>query len=90
LSPDGLEVIVEMNINALPSTFLLTDMQIQRLATLPHNIVKNHVQVVQHNGPYYHLNPELVVDVNKIALCPVCAKDPMIKDQESIRTRDIP
>jgi hypothetical protein len=74
-----------MNINALPSTFLLTDMQIQRLTTLPHNIVKNHDQVFQHNGHFYHcLNPELVVDVNKIVLCPVCAKDPMTKDQESI------
>ncbi len=72
-----------MNINALPLTFLLTDMQIQLLTTLQHNIVKNHVQV-QHNGHFYHLNPELVVDVNKIVLCHVCAKDPMTKDQESI------
>ncbi len=84
LSPDGQEGIVEMNINAVPSTFLLTDMQIQRLTTLPHDIVKNHVQVVQHNGHFYHLSPELVVDVNKIVLCPVCAKDPMTKDQEII------
>jgi hypothetical protein len=29
LSSDGKEGIVEMNIDALPSTFLLTDMQIQ-------------------------------------------------------------
>jgi hypothetical protein len=35
LSSDGQEGIVEMNINALPSTFLLTDMQIQGLTTLP-------------------------------------------------------
>jgi hypothetical protein len=59
-------------------------MQIQRLTTLLHDIVKNHIQVVQHNGHFYHLNPELVVDMNKIVLCPVCAKDPMTKDQESI------
>ncbi len=84
LSPDGQERIVEMNINALPSTFLLTDMQIQRLTTLQHDIVRNHVQVVQYNGHFYPLNPELVVDVNKILLCPVCTKDPMTKDQESI------
>jgi hypothetical protein len=58
LSPDGQEGIVEMNINALPSTFLLTGMQIQRLTTLPHDIVKNHVQVVQHNGHLYHLNSD--------------------------------
>jgi hypothetical protein len=84
LSSDGQEGIVEMNINALPSTFLLTNMQIQRLTTLPCNIVENHVQVGQHNGHFYHLNPDLVFDVNKLVLCPVCAKDPMTKDQGSI------
>jgi hypothetical protein len=84
LSSDGQEGIVELNINSLPSIFLLTNMQIQRLTTLPHDIVKNHVQVVQHNSHFYHLNPELVVDVNKIVLFPVCTKDPMTKYQESI------
>jgi hypothetical protein len=54
------------------------------LTQLPRNIVEKHVQVVQHNSQFYHLNPDLVFDVNKIVLCPVCAKDPMIKDQESI------
>jgi hypothetical protein len=76
-SDHGQEGIVEMNINALPSTFLLANMQIQRLTTLPCYIVENHIQVVQHNGHFYHLNPDLVFDVNKIVLCPVCVKDPM-------------
>ncbi len=84
LSIDGQEGIVEMNIDALPLTFLLANKQIQGLISLPHNILKNHVQVVQHNGHFYHLNPDLVFDVNKIALCPVCAKDPMTKIQVSI------
>ncbi len=43
---DGQDEIVEMNIDALPLTFLLTNMQIQRLTSLLHNIVENHVQVV--------------------------------------------
>ncbi len=73
-----------MNIYALPSTFLLTNMKIQGLAQLPCNIVKNNVQVVQKNGHFYHLNPDLVFDVNKIVLCPICTKDLMTKDQESI------
>jgi hypothetical protein len=76
LSSDGQEGIVEMNINTLPSTFLLTNMQIQRLTTLPCDIVENHGQVVQHNGHFYHLNPDLFFDMNKILLCPLCAKDP--------------
>jgi hypothetical protein len=40
--------------------------------------------VVNHNGTYYHLNPDLVFDVNQIVLCCVCAENPMTKDQESI------
>jgi len=84
LSLDGQEGIVEMNIYALPSTFLLTNMQIKRLSSLPHDIVENNVQVVQHAGHFYHLSPDLVFDINKIVLYPVCAKDPMTKDQESI------
>ena len=32
----------------------------------------------------YHLNPDLVFDVNQIVLCRVCAENPMTKDQESI------
>jgi hypothetical protein len=46
--------------------------------------VKNHIQVIKHNGAFYHLNPELVFDVNKIMLFPDCAKNPMTKDQKSI------
>jgi hypothetical protein len=33
---------------------------------LPQYIVQNHIQVVNHNGTYYHLNPDLVFDVNQI------------------------
>jgi hypothetical protein len=42
--------------------------------------------VVQHNDYFYHLNPDLVFDVNEIVLCPVCTNDPMTKDQENIAT----
>jgi hypothetical protein len=54
------------------------------LTTLPQNIVQNHIQVVDHNGTFYHLNPDLVFDVNQIVLCRVCAENAMTKDQESI------
>jgi hypothetical protein len=47
-------------------------------------LFKNHIQVVDHNGTFYHLNPDLVFGVNQIVLCPVCAENPMTKDQESI------
>jgi hypothetical protein len=40
--------------------------------------------VVNHNGIFYHLNPDLVFDVNQIVLCRVCAENPMTKGQESI------
>jgi hypothetical protein len=51
---------------------------------LPQYIVQNHIQVVNHNGTFYHLNPDLVFDENQIMLCRVCAENPMTKDQESI------
>jgi hypothetical protein len=81
LSADGQQGIVEMKINDLPSEFLLTEPQKERLASLPQYIVQNHIQVVNHNGTFYHLNPDLVFDVNQIVLCPVCADNPMTKDQ---------
>jgi hypothetical protein len=47
-------------------------------------IVEHHGQVLKHGGHFYHLNPDLVFDVNEIVLFPVCAKDPMTKNQKSI------
>jgi hypothetical protein len=84
LSVDGKQGIVEMKIDDLPSDVFLTELQKECLATLPQYIAQNHIQVVNHNGTYYHLNPDLVLNVNQIVLCYVCAKNPMIKDQESI------
>jgi hypothetical protein len=51
---------------------------------LPDDIVETHIQVVKHNGIFFHLNPDLVFDFNQILLCHVCAENPMTKDQESI------
>jgi hypothetical protein len=59
-------------------------LQIERLTTSPQCIVQNHIQVVNHNGTFYHLNPDLMFDVNQIVLYQVCAENPMTKDQESI------
>ncbi len=66
LSADDQQGLVEMKIDDLPSEFLLTELQIERLTTLPHDIFENHIQVVKHNGIFYHLNPDLVFDVNQI------------------------
>ncbi len=84
LSVDGQQGIVQMKTDDLLSVFLLTELQKERLTTLPQYIVQNHIQVVNHNGTFYHLNPDLVFDVNQILLCHVCAENPMTKDQESI------
>ena len=84
LSVDGQQGIVEMKVDDLPSEFLLTELQKECLAALPQYIVQNHIQVVNHNGTFYHLNPDLVFNVNQIVLCHVCAENPMTKDQESI------
>jgi hypothetical protein len=84
LSADGKQGTVEMKIDDLPSEFLLTESQIDCLSALPQYILKNHIQVVNHNGIHYHLNPDLVFDVNQIVLCRVCAENPLTRDQESI------
>jgi hypothetical protein len=84
LSADGQQRIVEMKKEDLLSEFLLTESQKERLTALPQYIVQNHIQVVNHNGTFYHLNPDLVFDVNQIVLCCVCAENLMTKDQESI------
>ncbi len=84
LSEDGQQWIFEMKIDDLPWEFLLTESRIERFTTLPLYIVQNHIQVVNHNRTFYHLNPDLVFSVNQIVLCRVCAENPMTKDQESI------
>ncbi len=84
LSVDGQQGIVEMKIDDLPSEFLLTELQIERLTALPEYIVQNHIQVVDHKGTFYHLNPDVVFDANQMVLFRVCAENPMTKDQESI------
>ncbi len=73
-----------MKIDDLLSEFLLTELQKDCLTKLPQYNVENHIQVVDHNGTYYHLNPDLVFNVNQIVLCRVCAENPMTKDQERI------
>ncbi len=84
MSAHGQQGIVEMKIDDLPLEFLLMESQIERLTALPQYIVQNHMQVVNHNGIFHHLNMDLVFNVNQIVLCRVCAENPMTKDQESI------
>jgi hypothetical protein len=74
LSADSQLGIVEMKIDDLPSELLLTELQIECLTPLPHDIVESHIQVVNHNETFYHVNPNLVFDVNQIVLCCVFAK----------------
>jgi hypothetical protein len=70
LSSDGKEGLVEMSIYDLPSTFLLMDNQKQRLRSLPHDIVINHVQVLQYKDRFYHLIPDLVFNLEKLCSAP--------------------
>ncbi len=60
------------------------DDQKQRLTSLPHDIVINHVQVLRYKDWFYHLNLDLVFNMEKNILCPICARDPIAKDQEGI------
>ena len=73
-----------MKIDDLPSAFLLTELQRECLTALPEYILQNHIQVVNPEGTFYHLNLDLVFNANQIVLCRVCAENPMTKDEESI------
>jgi hypothetical protein len=66
LSSNGPTAIIHMKIDDLPSAFLLTEKQVQQLKLLPQQIVEHHVQVLNHEGRFYHLYPELVFDMNEI------------------------
>jgi hypothetical protein len=85
-SADGQRGLVEMKIEIddFSSEFLLKELQIECMTTLPHNIVEKNYQVVKHNGFNYHLNPGLMLDINQIVLCCVCVENSITKDQESI------
>ena len=63
-----------MSINDLPLTFLLTDGQKHQLISLTCDVVINHVQVLHKKDQLYHLNPDLVFDMEKNVLCPICAQ----------------
>jgi hypothetical protein len=78
-----------MKIDDLPTEFLLTELQIECLTALPQYIVQNYIQVVNHNETFYHLNQDLVFDVNQIVLFRVCAENPMTEDQESIAVGNV-
>jgi hypothetical protein len=84
LSAHGQKGNVEMKMDDFTSEFLLTELQIGCLTTLPHDIVENYIQVLNHNETFYLLNSDLVFDVNQIVLCCVCAENQMTKDQASI------
>ncbi len=76
----GKNVIIETPINKLHKSFLLTEEQAKSMHLMEKKILDSHVMVLQHNGQLYHLNPDLVVDKEKIALCQICEKDPLDHD----------
>jgi hypothetical protein len=75
LSVDGQQGIVEMKIDDLPSEFFLTELLKERLTALPQYIVQNHIQVVNHNGTFYHLKSRFSVQCkSNSALSCMCRK----------------
>jgi hypothetical protein len=50
-----------MKIDDLPSAFLLTDKQVKWLNSLPPKNFHHNVQVLKHDGHFYHLNPRFGV-----------------------------
>jgi hypothetical protein len=73
-------VIIETHIDKLHKSFLLTEEQAKQMHLLKRQVLEAHVMVLQHNDKLYHLNPDLVVDKEKIILCQICENDPLDHD----------
>jgi hypothetical protein len=69
--------VVEVPIECLSSSFQLSSSELSSCLLIRKDVFEEHVSVLEHKGLYYHLNPSLVYDVEKIVLCVVCAKNPL-------------
>jgi hypothetical protein len=64
-------------ISCLPSGFELSQEEVASCLLIRKDVFQNHVSVLEHKGVYFHLNPSLVIDVDKIVLCSICCKNPL-------------
>lgn len=56
--------------------FKLTPSEVDEINKIPWWVVEHHLQVYRSGRQLYHLNPDLVNDLNAIPLCSKCACDP--------------
>ena len=61
----------------LVEPFSLTDEQVDKLRSIDEEIIREHISVTQHDGKYYHINPDLVQNMQKIVLCTRCNINPL-------------
>ncbi|CAN0063145.1 unnamed protein product, partial [Heterosigma akashiwo] len=74
---------VKTNIADLPCEFLLNKEEVEKLDQLPKYIIETHMEVVQHEGSWYWLNPTLVHQKDQIVLCIGCHKAKNIRDKST-------
>jgi len=77
MDDDDHKTIFELGIAELHESFKLLPSQLQKLTSIPADMIHLHISVYEHEGVYYHLNPDLIRDVNSIVLCAKCAKNPL-------------
>jgi hypothetical protein len=59
-------------VQSLHRSFLLTEKQVHDYCQLPRAMAQAHVSVLQHGKSYYHLNPDLVPNLDNVILCSRC------------------
>jgi hypothetical protein len=74
LDDDDHNTIFQLGISELHESFKLLPSQLQKLTSIPAEMIHSHISVYDYEGVYYHLNPDLIRDVNSIVLCAICSK----------------
>ena len=77
LDDDDHNTIFQLGISELHESFKLLPSQLQKLTSIPAEMIHSHISVYDYEGVYYHLNPDLIRDVNSIVLCAICSKNPL-------------
>ena len=70
--------IVETKFHMLHEAFLVSNGErLDKMMAMDDDILRDFVSVVCHDNKLYHLNPDLIPDMEEIILCSICAKNPL-------------
>ncbi|CAN0047561.1 unnamed protein product, partial [Heterosigma akashiwo] len=77
---EGEKIFTTKKIEEITKDYVLTDDELQELQQLPPEIIANHIEVLNHEGTYYWLNPQLIHQLDHIIICTQCDKAKSIRN----------